>query len=350
MTEAKDMLISMNDWTEPHYKINTERYLQQLIRILNMKNIKLDLNTIIKYSPKQFKKLIEEMKDNEELSIEEFNRISEIIEVTKDIVNSAMARFATTAESEAGVILDKQGVDIYTVLKEKANILIILDSLGKPELSKQVGRLAVLDAKKAVSKLFGDKTRKFFILDEFNVYVSDNAVDLLNKSRSANVTCVPAFQSLSDLDKAGGTALRNQVIDNCNNFIIMRQNSSDSSSEWERVIGQQKTEKYTYGIEESESILNNKNVTTGKGSMYEVMESKHNFSEIQNLQTGQSIFISKDLGLDEKIKVRFFELDTEKPILEKRLKDDIENKSDTTIKFKEGINEEELKDIENILK
>ncbi len=100
--------------------------------------------------------------------------------------------------------------------------------MGKPELSKQVGRLTVLDAKKAVSKLFGDETRKFFILDEFNVYASDIAVDLLNKSRSANVTCIPAFQSLSDLDKAGGTALRNQVIQNCNNYIIMRQNSDNS--------------------------------------------------------------------------------------------------------------------------
>jgi len=148
-----------------------------------------------------------------------------------------MARFATTAESEAGEIFNSHGVDVYTAIKEKANILIILDSLGKPELSKQVGRLAILDAKKAVSKLFLDKTRKYFIFDEFNVYASNVAIDLLNKSRSANITCIPAFQSLSDLDKAGGVALRNQVIENCNNYIIMRQNSYDSSAEWEKVIG-----------------------------------------------------------------------------------------------------------------
>jgi len=52
--------------------------------------------------------------------------------------------------------------------------------------------------------------------------------------------------------------------------------------------------------------------------MYEVMDSKHNATEIQNLQTGQGIFISKDQQLDEKIKIRYFPIDTQKPILEKR--------------------------------
>lgn len=313
ITEAKDMLISMNNWSEEHYKVNTERYLQQLIRILNMKNIKLDLNTIINYSPTNFKNLIEEMKDNEELNIDEYTKLSEIIETTGAIANSAMARFATTAESEAGEIFNKSGIDIYTVMKEKANILIILDPLGKPELSKQVGKLAVLDARKAVSKLFGDKTRKLFIFDEFNVYASDSAVDLLNKSRSSNTTCIPAFQSLSDLDKAGGTALRNQVIDNCNNYIIMRQNGADSSTEWERLIGEEEKTQYTYSIERKNGIFSVGNKITGTGSMHQVRDSKIKATEIQNLQTGQAIFLSKDQRCLNRIKVRSVNLNFEEP-------------------------------------
>lgn len=311
MTEAKDMLISMNNWSEEHYKVNTERYLQQLIRILNMKNIKLDLNTIINYSPTVFKNLIEAMKDNQELNVDEYTKLSEIIENAGAIVNSAMARFATTAESEAGILFNSSGIDIYTAMKEKANILIILDTLSKPEFSKQVGRLAVLDARKAVSKLFGDKTRKFFIFDEFNVYASDTAVDLLNKSRSSNTTCIPAFQSLSDLDKAGGTALRNQVIDNCNNYIIMRQNGADSSTEWEKIIGEEEKTQYTYSIERKNGIFSSGNKITGTGSMHKVMESKIKATEIQNLQTGQAVFLSKDQRSLNKIKVRSLNLNFE---------------------------------------
>lgn len=313
ITEAKDMLISMNNWSEEHYKVNTERYLQQLIRILNMKNIELDLNTIINYSPTNFKNLIEEMKDNKELNIEEYTKLSEIIETTGAIANSAMARFATTAESEAGEIFNKSGIDIYTVMKEKANILIILDPLGKPELSKQVGKLVVLDARKAVSKLFKDKTRKVFIFDEFNVYASDSAVDLLNKSRSSNTTCIPAFQSLSDLDKAGGVALRNQVLGNCNNYIVMRQNDPDSSTEWERLIGEEEKTQYTYSIERKNGIFSAGNKITGTGSMHQVRDSKIKSTEIQNLQTGQAIFLSKDQICLNKIKVRSVNLNFEEP-------------------------------------
>jgi len=308
MTQAKDMLIGMNDWSEEHYKVNTERYLQLLIKILNIKKIPLDLNTIIKYSPTQFQKLIEEMKKKKEIEITEYTRITDIITNTAAIVNSAMARFATTAESEASEIFNSDGVDVYTAIKEKANILIVLDSLGKPELSKQVGRLAILDAKKAVSKLFLDKTRKYFIFDEFNVYASDVAVDLLNKSRSANVTCIPAFQSLSDLDKAGGVALRNQVIENCNNYIIMRQNSYDSSAEWQKVVGQEETTNYNYSIEKA-GLFGNKPISNGKGSMHKTMESKHTYTDIQNLETGQAIFISKDQRIDKKIKIRSTKID-----------------------------------------
>ena len=367
MTEAKDMLIGMSDWSEAHYKVNTERYLQQLIKILNIKKIPLDLNTIIRYSPTLFQNLIKDMKDNEEISIDEFTKLSDIIETTAPIVNSAMARFATTAESEAGEIFNSSGIDVYTALKEKANILIILDPLGKPELSKQVGRLAILDAKKAVSKLFLDKTRKYFIFDEFNVYASDVAIDLLNKSRSANVTCIPAFQSLSDLDKAGGVALRNQVIENCNNYIIMRQNSYDSSAEWEKVIGQEKTTNYSYSVEKKASIFGNKIISTGNGNMHESLESKYTYTDIQNLASGQSIFISKDQKIEKKLKMRYVKvndlvvlhkkepmniiLDENipiKPIVKVDLKKVVEYKESEQTKEKEE--ETSFDDIENLLK
>lgn len=349
LTEAKDMLISMNEWTEPHYKINTERYLQQLIKVLKLANITLDLNTIIKYSPSQFKLLIEELKDNKVLEIEEYIKINDIIENSDSIINSAMARFATTAESEAGEIFNNKGIDILTAMQEKANILIILDSLGKPEMSKQVGRLAVLDAKKAVSKMFGDNTRKFFIFDEFNVYISDIAIDLLNKSRSANVTCIPAFQSLSDIDKAGGIPLRNQLIENCNNYIVMRQNSPDSSNIWEKVIGQEETTNYTYSMKETNGILNNKNKTTGTGSMSKIMKSKYDSSKIQALRKLQCIFLSKDQRITKKVKVKFVNLSTQEPTFELRKNSILKKKKNYTDSTNKKDNNLDFSGIEDIL-
>lgn len=46
-TVAKDMLINMTTWSEEHYKTNTERYLQRLIKLLKLANINLSFNSIV---------------------------------------------------------------------------------------------------------------------------------------------------------------------------------------------------------------------------------------------------------------------------------------------------------------
>lgn len=48
-TVAKDMLINMTDWSEEHYKVNAERYLQRLILLLNKADVPLSFRKIVKY-------------------------------------------------------------------------------------------------------------------------------------------------------------------------------------------------------------------------------------------------------------------------------------------------------------
>ena len=46
-TMCKDMLINMTDWSEEHYKLNTERYLQKLIILLQQNEIPLSFRSIV---------------------------------------------------------------------------------------------------------------------------------------------------------------------------------------------------------------------------------------------------------------------------------------------------------------
>jgi len=62
---------------------------------------------------------------------------------------------------------------------------------------------------------------------------------------------------------------------------------------------------YSYGVEKKASIFGNKIISTGNGNMHETMQSKYTYTNIQNLETGQSIFISKDQKIDKKMKVRY---------------------------------------------
>lgn len=296
-TVIKDMLVNMTEWTEPHYKTNVERYIQLLAKLMLKANTKISYDRIVDLmQPESFMKFLKELVDKEIITKEEHVKYTNVIKSTKDAVIGAYARFATISESELGDIFDQEGGDIFSALKQNAVILFILNPLLYPETSSSFGRLILIDTKKAVSRLYGDKVRKFFIFDEANVYMSNTLVDLINKSRSANVCCVPAIQSLADLEESDNDKLKKQVMENCNNYLILRQNTNASAEELSQNIGTKETLKMTYQMSDLDEDRK-------KGSMRPTLEYIVHPNEIKNLQKGEAFFVSKDTQQIEKIKI-----------------------------------------------
>ncbi len=291
-TICKDMLINMTEWSEEHYKLNTERYLQKLVIMLSQADIPLSLKTIIQYIPvERFNKLSLELVKAEIISKQEHSLNLVISKSSGKIAESACARFSTIAESELGILFDENGIDIYTAIKENAVILFVLNPLLYPELSPLMGKLILIDAKKAVSKCFGtDLKRAFFIFDEINSYASTALIDLINKSRSANITCVLATQSLSDLDFSCGEAFKEQVIENVNNYLVLRQNSAVNAEHWANILGTRATIEVTYQLEQQARNTN----TTGLGSARRVREFLYHPDDIKALNTGKGFYLSRD--------------------------------------------------------
>lgn len=118
-TIAKDMLINMTDWSEEHYKLNTERYLQRLVLLLHHSGIPLSFNVIIKHMPTdKFTELSVQLLKSEKITKLEHLENIDIAKTSGKIAESAVARFSTIAESELGAIFSDDGVDIYEALKE----------------------------------------------------------------------------------------------------------------------------------------------------------------------------------------------------------------------------------------
>lgn len=292
-TVTKDMLINMSDWSEEHYKLNTERYLQRVVKLLNVFNRPLTFSTIIDCMTSD--KLIQvsaELFKLKLISKQEHTKNIELSKTSGKIAEDAVARFATIAESDIGTIFDNaDGIDIYTALKENAIILFVLNPLIYPEISPALGRLILIDAKKAVSKMFNDERRKFFVFDEISSYANSALLDLVNKSRSANVTCVLATQSLSDLDVVSDS-FREQVIENCNNYLILRQNSAENAENIANILGTRDTIDVTYQLKQDGWDVNQ----TGLGSARRVKEFLYHPDIIKTLSVGKGIFLSKDSG------------------------------------------------------
>ena len=300
-TIAKDMLINMTDWSEEHYKANAERYIQRIIQLLERGNINLSFKTIMACIPvDNFLKLSTKLLAKEIITKAEHIENVEISGTSGKVAQGSTARFSTIAESEIGDIFTKTGIDIVTALQENAIILFILNPLVYPELSPAFGRLILIDAKKAIGKLFHSDIRKtFFIMDEINTYATTGLTDVVNKSRSAGVTCVLATQSLSDLDFSCGEAYKGQIIENCNNYLVMRQNSGVNAEHWANILGTRATIDVTYqlqqrGLETSE---------TGFGSARRVREFLYHPDDIKTLKTGKGIYLSRDTGTSSRINV-----------------------------------------------
>ena len=300
-TIAKDMLINMTEWSEEHYKLNTERYLQRLLINMEKAEIPFSFKTILDNIPaSKFLALSTNLMKDKVISKEEHITNAEIAKNSAQIAENATARFSTIYESELGQIFNEDGVDIYTALYENAIILFILNPLIFPELSPMVGRLVLIDSKKAVSKLFTEQTgRTFFIFDEINVYASKSFLDLINKSRSASVTCISATQSLADLDACVSVEFKEQVIENCNNYIVLRQNSAKNAEQWSNILGTKSTMEVTYQLKQQGFNTSE----TGFGSAKRVKEYYYHPDEIKTLKTGKGIYLSKDTGYHCKVNI-----------------------------------------------
>lgn len=292
-TMCKDMLINMTEWSEEHYKLNTERYLQKLVILLQQSNIPLSFKSIIDNMPvERFNALSARLLKNEKIDKQEHLFNLEISKVCGKIAQSASARFSTIAESEFGCIFADDGIDIYTAIKENAVILFILNPLLYPEISTLMGRLVLIDAKQGVNKCFNSGLKRaFYIFDEINTYASPVLIDLISKSRSANITSILATQSLSDLDFACNEAFKEQVIENTNNYIVLRQNSAVNSEHWANVLGTRSTIDVTYQLQQKGVF---ETTDTGLGSARRVREFHYHPDDIKMLQVGKGIFMSKD--------------------------------------------------------
>ena len=300
-TTAKDMLVNLTEWSEEHYKSNTERFLQRLVVLMDEAGIDLSFKTILKYlNTDGFDFLSASLLKSETITKQDHMFNLEISKACGKIAEQASARFSTIAESEIGSILSENGIDIYTALQEKAVILFILNPLIYPEISPLMGKLILTDARKAVSKLFNsNQTRVFFVCDEISNYACPALLDLVNKSRSAGITNILATQSLSDMDNAVNEYFKEQIIENCNNYIVMRQNSSVNAEHWASILGTRATLEVTYQLEQQTGTT----AQTGLGSAKRVREFLYHPDDIKSLSTGKAFYLSRDQNFHCKLNV-----------------------------------------------
>lgn len=319
-SELTDKVISMFDWSEEHYKLQASRYLQLLISVLQMRNIPVNLSTIITYCDKDRlhelagrkqaaataepgKPLLPsfgkppvnppEMPQEAPKADEAGEVVAKMLGIDSKAIQGLQGRIAALAEGDLRGLFQADGLSLAEAIASKKAVLFSLDSLRYPEQSRSLGRLITSDLKAAVSahSRAGSPHPVSLFFDEFNVFASDQVVDIINKSRSAGFEALVSFQSLSDIDKLNsGEALRRQIIQNCNTLIVQKQNDSKDAEELSNLFGTFETTETTVQAED--------NMATGMESMRAVHKFHVHPDDIKRLKVGQA-FIKNGSWIDK---------------------------------------------------
>ncbi len=304
-TSKKDRIIELREWTEEHYKKLAEGYLQSVFKVMDYCNIPCDLSTLADHL--DLKKLKSLVRQNEAIIPDAQDLMDELNhqDQASKSIESLVAEIRNFTASEIGPLFktqeEKPVLTLANTLAENGIAYFCLPALEFPSMSKTLGRLIVNDLKATMAQQLGQniKSKVYVVFDEFSVFSGEQVLNVINMGRSAGVHAVLSTQSLSDIAsgrKENADHFINQVVGNCNNFILHRQNSPEDAESLAAMIGTRQTLEYTAQVSQMGP--------THMGTVRRTRGFIAHPDEIKNLQTGEAFFFSKEAGNVTKMKAR----------------------------------------------
>jgi hypothetical protein len=249
-TALKDMLISTERFSEPHYQRAAERYLQTAFTVLHAAHpgrpAHLD-DVVAVMEPARLASRLREVPSPLAARVADY--LGGLTRDQESAVRGLGTRLALLSESTAGRYLapgDGPAVDLATALEGGDVVLLSLNSSVYGKLAAQLGALAI----QALTSAAGQRLRAqsvptrggpgpipaTFAIDEFSALGADNLLALLARGREAGVPVLLATQELSDLERAG-RGFRDQVMGIVGVTIAHRQDVHSSATMISQLAG-----------------------------------------------------------------------------------------------------------------
>lgn len=301
-SEIKDKLIGATEWREEFYKKKAEEALLTLLRPMekilakgNTQELAITFRTLYDLLTDigQLRALRQNTDDPgmyRDLGVMERN-----FGDSNKYLSGLIADLALVAKSEFSKLVDvAQGeIDLLKVYEEKRIVYFSLNTQGYEETAKRFGRLVLQDIKTLSNHIqtqLSEGERHFLAIhiDEFSSFTYQNFIEVLNKGRGARFAFSLYHQSLGDLS-ARGMSFQQQILENTNIKIMMRQDDPISIEKMAKIGGSKKTLVSTYQTEEG---IIGKNYT-GVGSIREGQVFRIDPDLVRALGRGEAMVISK---------------------------------------------------------
>lgn len=304
-TSKKDRIIELRDWSEEHYKKLAEGYLQSVFKVMDACKIPCDLATLADHLDiKKLKALVRANEKNIPDAQGLMDELGNQDQASKSI-ESLTAEIRNFTASEIGPLfkLDENRpiLTLDLVLKTNGIAYFCLPALEFPSMSQTLGRLIINDLKATMAQQLGHdrKSKVYVVFDEFSIFAGKQVLNVINMGRSAGIHAILSTQSLSDIASGRRESpdhFINQVVANCNNFILHRQNSPEDAEKLAAMIGTRNTVEYTAQVSQAGP--------THMGTVRRTRGFIAHPDEIKSLKTGEAFFFAKESNKISKMKVR----------------------------------------------
>jgi len=309
-TELKDKLVNSMNWSEEFYRrvaeqaaltlLNAIRASGRTTRFRELHSLLTDLGALKKLSDEttdpilkeDIGKMVNSFKDNHKF----------LAGLMSDLFLSSRSEFSDLLDT------DKPEIDLLKVYEENKICYFALDLQKYADTSRRLGRMIIQDIRAVSSHIQTNVTafnRHFFpvFIDDASSFLELNFLDLLNKCRASGFAITILHQSPGDLVFRGAPTFAQQVIENTNIKIVLRQDDPYSVDKFTKIAGTRRAMISTYQTQEQ--ILGKG--LTGAGSVREGQTFRIEPDLIRALKIGEAVVIWKNPSLlTEHVKLDFF--------------------------------------------
>ena len=309
-TQKKDKLIGAFTWTEEHYKKVTEDALLTILLALEGTGERYNLEDVY-------------------LCLTDREAVMEVHHRCKDPkakrhLEYYYERFAATTKDITGLVKDlgliiksdvwplmntyAPDIDLLDVVMKKKIVYFVFNTQAYPETAERLAKVVLQDLR-AVSDYIQNNVPRLeraftpIYVDEFNCFAFDAFGDFMSKCGGAGFALTLAHQSLGQLNKRGDY-FKDEIMDNANIKIILRQDSPDTIDEFARMIGTHDKTEYTAQVEES-LLVGKRDTGVGSKRLVEAFNIGPNL--IRQLQPYQAAFLIKQPFLYDVIQMDVYD-------------------------------------------
>lgn len=309
-TELKDKLIGSMQWTEEFYRRMAEQASLVLLNAMVANKDKVRFKTLHSYVTDLgvLKGLVDKTTDWDLKS--ELQKMAKQFKNNSKFLSGLIADLYLMSHSEFSDLVDVETpqIDLLDAYLNNKIVYFQLDLQGYGDTAKRLGRMILQDIRTVSSYIQSyvkEHKRKFFpvFVDDASSFLDVNFIDFLNKARSSKLAITLLHQSLGDLVIRGDMAFQQQVLENTNIKIILRQDDPESVEKFTKVGGTRPVVISTY---QTEDRLLGKGFT-GQGSIRAGQEFRVDPDLIRALKRGEAVVIWKSPSFHtDYVKLDFF--------------------------------------------